>query len=762
MKINLLSSLTLLLVSTTASAAIETVTLSSKDSFPSPRWIYGVGKPPTGSDKDPAMILARVKQAQVEGDFATCIDRARAARPKAKSLQGWLSVLELECAVKMKPSLKASSGIAHAIDDAVAHPDWFVFGAQLPRLKSAFSAALTQLIEQDMKTNRARAWKSIERVDEFSNVVDDKTKSSAWAAAGDLSNAQNKTEAARDFYKRSLALNADQATRDKLAKLDQSAAATLNATSSAKASVGLNEGSNETTDDERDLIERATEAYKSGDVTVATDLSIQLIQKYPGGSRAKWASDRVLETLANFADKTDVKYQDLHDQVVDRVQKADGDRLSEWARVCFNRAQFHESFVFSKKALQSVDGTRRTKTLETYTDSALAVEAWGDARAGFQELIDKSAGQPQAREALFRLGLLNYREKNYNDSITNFERLIAMPQAENLELGARYWLWRSLQKIKSDRASKAADELMTKYPFSYYGLRARLEQGGGALEFKQTTNDKVESTLWLTPGDKIAWEKAQILMKAGWLEEAQAELRELPPPVTANDKAVRALLWAAAGGYVTASRLANDAWDENSDFRRAPFTDAAFPRDYSDFIEPNAKKRNLDRDLVRGLIKQESSFNPRAISSSNAYGLMQMIPPTAREIAQDLHMGTIKLPDDMFVPKRNIEMGTYYLAKQVSHYNGSVPLALASYNAGPGRIDRWLRTRPSVKTAQGSSEADNEIWIDEIPYSETCFYVKAILRNIMLYRVLDQSRASSPASGPVKMPDPIWQQRQVQ
>jgi soluble lytic murein transglycosylase len=196
-----------------------------------------------------------------------------------------------------------------------------------------------------------------------------------------------------------------------------------------------------------------------------------------------------------------------------------------------------------------------------------------------------------------------------------------------------------------------------------------MEQGGGSLEFKPSSREKVESTMWLTAVDKISWEKAQLLMKAGWLEEAQSELRELPPAVTANDKAVRSLLWAAAGGYVTASRLANDAWDENPDFRREPFTDAAFPRDFTEFIEANAKKRNLDRDLVRGLIKQESSFNPRAISTSNAYGLMQMIPPTAREIAQDLKMPALKLPDDMFVPKRNIEMGTYYLSRQVARFS---------------------------------------------------------------------------------------------
>ncbi len=738
----------LFLISSNAFAALESIMLSSQEKMSAPRWIYGVGQPEKISEKDPAAVLIRVKQAQVEGDFGACVERARTARPKAKSLQGWLTTIELECAVKAKPSLKSSTMIAHALDETSNHPEWMVLGAQSSRLKAAFASALTTLLAQDIKTNRARAWKTIERIDEFSNVLDDRTKADAFEAAGDLANSQSQPLAARDFYKRSIALSSSGSAREKLSKLEPTTARPEPS----------NEAVPEATANELEITDRATAAYKSGDVTVATDLAIQIIQKYPSGVRAKWATDRVLETLSSFADKTDVKYQDLHDQVLERVQKADSDRLSEWARVAYNRGQFSESFVLSKKALETTDGAKRSKTLEIYTQAALATEAWGDARKGFEELIEKSAGQPQAREALFRLGLLNYREKKYSDAIANFERLLALPQSENLELGSRYWLWRALQKTKAERASKVADELMTKFPFSYYGLRARMEQGRGSLEFKPPSNDKVESTIWLTSNDKLAWEKAQLLLKAGWLEEAQSELRELPPPVTANDKAVRALVWAAAGGYVTASRLVNDAWDENSDFRRAPFTDAAFPRDYTEFIEANAKRRNLDRDLVRGLIKQESSFNPRAISSSNAYGLMQMIPPTAREIAQDLRMPTLKLPDDMFVPKRNIEMGTYYLSRQVARYQGSVPLALASYNAGPGRIDRWLRTRPSVKNAERTSDADNEIWFDEIPYSETAFYVKAILRNIILYRLLDQGRVGKSWTPP----DPIWQQTQVQ
>ena len=577
-----------LLVFTRAVFAVETVTLSSQDHFPAPRWIYGIGEfPKTGLDAT-TLALAKVKQAQAQGNDAACAENARAAKPRAKGLQAWLSTVELECATRVKPSLKSSGALSRAIEDAAKNKDWFALGPQTSRLRTAFATALTSLIDQDLKVNRARAWKSIERVDEFSNVLDLSTRAQAWRAAGDLSVVQTKPDAAREFYKRSLALMESSDARDRLRTVE---AALGLQKKSAEPSPTPSDDSvtttptvtpiNEASVEELDLAARATAALKSGDLVVAMDDAIKIIKSYPGGTRAKWASDRVQETLNSFADRTDIKYQDIHDQILSRAEQADADRQITWASVLYNRAQFADAFRLSKKALGAIDGAKRTRALELVGESALAVEAWDVARSSFQEQIEKSAGQPASREALFRLGLLDYREQKFSEAIAEFERLLALPQTENLEVGARYWLWRSLQKSKSDRAGKVAEELMTKFPFSYYGLRARIEQGGGSLDWKLDDNSKVESTMVLTPSEKLAWEKVQILLKAGWLDEAQSEIRELPLPVKAEDKAVRALLYAAAAGYLSASKLANEAWDEKSEFRRAPFTGAVFPKDFA-------------------------------------------------------------------------------------------------------------------------------------------------------------------------------------
>ena len=90
------------------------------------------------------------------------------------------------------------------------------------------------------------------------------------------------------------------------------------------------------------------------------------------------------------------------------------------------------------------------------------------------------------------------------------------------------------------------------------------------------------------------------------------------------------------------------------------------------------------------------------------------------------------------------------MAKLFRKYNGYAPLAIASYNAGPARIDRWLKGRPEVaaQLTNPSTAYEDELWMDELPWSETCFYVKAILRNILLYKTSEGQK--------VDLKKPIW------
>lgn len=750
------------LLPVSASATLSHVTLKSDEAVPAPRWMFAEKVDPKalatlkGLERD----LAEAKAAQINADSGKCLDRLKSARAKVsksdKGLGPWISVMELDCARGLDS--KASGRRASVIETALRNPSWFAGGAHLSALRAALSKSVLELLEQDVKTNRARVWQIVDKLQPLGSVLDDRARGRVWRFAGEAAFAEHKQEAAIELLKRALAENDNEETRAKLAQMENSLQ--TSAQSSAKTSSQAAAPSTSTpvekaptppdsSREETELVERATGALKRGELVPAVDDAITLIKNYPGSSRAKWATDRVIESYNSVADKNDSKSQAIRGEIVARMENADGDRLAEWARLLYNRGQWEDSHRLGSKALSTIDGARRTKVLETAAEAAIATDRFDVARDRLMELVEKHSGTPSMREALLRLGMLHFRMGNTSQAQVALERLLVLPQMENLEVTARYWLWRVLQKTKSQRADFVADELMKKFPFSYYGLRARYERNGGVLEWKPETS-KLESKIWMTAQDRATLDRARALLKSGWLEEAQAELKDLPPALRAEDKAVRSLLWAAAMGFVNASKLANEAWDEKQELRRPPFTTAAFPNEFDSIIEAQATARKLNKFLVKGLIKQESGFNARATSGANALGLMQMIPGTAREIAGELKLGSLSLPEDMFQPSRNIQMGTHYIAKMLGRYQGHVPLALAAYNAGPSRIDKWIRSRPSLKdvATSRSGKPEDEIWFDEIPYSETSFYVKAIMRNILLYRMFEQ--------GKVEVPEPVW------
>ena len=150
-----------------------------------------------------------------------------------------------------------------------------------------------------------------------------------------------------------------------------------------------------------------------------------------------------------------------------------------------------------------------------------------------------------------------------------------------------------------------------------------------------------------------------------------------------------------------------------------------YPLDYWDLIQKYARQYQLDPYLVTALVAQESTFVRDIRSSANAYGLMQLVPTTARAYARKLNLrySTTMLTN----AESNIKMGTLYLSDKIKEF-GDVHLALASYNAGERAVRRWVAERPDV------SEQDE--FIDDIPYPETQNYVKKILGTAEDYRRL--------------------------
>jgi soluble lytic murein transglycosylase len=150
-----------------------------------------------------------------------------------------------------------------------------------------------------------------------------------------------------------------------------------------------------------------------------------------------------------------------------------------------------------------------------------------------------------------------------------------------------------------------------------------------------------------------------------------------------------------------------------------------FPLDYVPLIKRYALQHDLDPFIVAALIGQESSYVADVVSPANAWGLMQILPSTGRQLARV--EGVPRFRTQMLTnPETNVRLGTRYFATLV-HNLGGVPFALAAYNAGAGRVIRWKSERGGIEQAE---------FIDDIPYPETQMYVKKILGTAVDYRRL--------------------------
>lgn len=340
-------------------------------------------------------------------------------------------------------------------------------------------------------------------------------------------------------------------------------------------------------------------------------------------------------------------------------------------------------------------------------------------------------------EAGFRTGLNYYREGQYASARLVWQNALAVEKSPYEEARYQYWIAKSyLQEKDFVNYLRLLDQL-TQNPFqSYYNLKA----------FLLTTDDTkihrgIDSLLWEMHHDHTSYlgEFIDHLQRALVVEEvlgklfARYEINNHLYNQGGKEWVYRfalAELHEKLGNYGKAYRLFRNVY--NNHFSKKDWFEWVFlfkrlyPLYFDDEVNRNAQRAGLTPEIIWAVIKKESAFEPEIVSYANAYGLMQIIPPTARQISRELNMS---LPDIrlLYDPAINIEMGAYYLTELLRRYQWNLYYALAAYNAGPHRVDRWQR---AIDTS------DDDFFMENIEFRETRSYVRTVMQYYWTYYLI--------------------------
>jgi soluble lytic murein transglycosylase len=387
---------------------------------------------------------------------------------------------------------------------------------------------------------------------------------------------------------------------------------------------------------------------------------------------------------------------------------------------------------------------------DAHLRAAAAAAAGGDAarsEALLTTLVDQYPEGDMRSEALVRLGLMKLSSHDYAAAGVAFDRAIELAHDDRAQgVGGRAAYFRARVADLSGALDDAKDRyaaLVEGEPLSYYMLlayaRLRVLDEGRARASRETAEAReppgrlvaTEHAEFRTP----AFERFRRLLEVGELDAAR---RELAVAGLLGDSVEPEVLWAVAAMFERAG-----APDVGHAFARGRLVDyrshwpagrwrqaweIAFPRVWEPIVTRESAAAGITPALVWGIMREESAFNPEAKSAANAFGLMQLIVPTARLAAKGTALSGPGVDEDALKePDVSIALGARVFGSLRRSFPGYPAFAVAAYNAGPRAVRRWLSER---------SADDVDVFVDRIAFDETRAYVKRVLASAAAYAYL--------------------------
>ncbi len=445
-------------------------------------------------------------------------------------------------------------------------------------------------------------------------------------------------------------------------------------------------------------------------------------------------------------------------------------RAKQWAQARSTADDLHRAFPNSAWAMRAF--VQVGQAAEDAKDAT-------DASYFYRAAVNFYPGAAEVTPAQFYFAWQAHEGKNFAESSRLLTEHLANYADRNTDFRgkAAYWAARDSERSGKPAEARAIYQgLQARYDANWYGYLAKqrletMNRNGNAprTEFpadsavgRAVANLKTvtvaEETAGASEDERIA--KADQLSIIGTDDWALEELNAAPAsPSSPRVNLAIARIYRAKNDNVQALNILKRSYPDYSQMKpeemRKDEWDIFYPLAYWDLISQSARAHSLDPYQVAGLIRQESVFNPRAVSSARAYGLMQLVVPTGILTAKKYGVDRAVTAESLFEPRLNIQLGTAFFKDQIDKY-GRIEYVAAAYNAGPGRVVQWRASLPL--------ELDE--WAEAVPFRETRLYIQGVVRNTLQYkRLYDEngqfrtgvgSRAIYPASKatPSQPPDP--------
>jgi len=415
----------------------------------------------------------------------------------------------------------------------------------------------------------------------------------------------------------------------------------------------------------------------------------------------------------------------------------------------FNLAEIARGANDDDGFLRIVDELRQTYPTSSWLEQALLSAGniyllrrdYDKAIDSFRELQQRFPNGGRASYAHWKATWLSLRRGRNAEARQGFEDQIALYPASSEVPAALYWRARLAEEDNDPAMARAYYlTLSQRYRNYYYGELARqrlskIKRDGDLANYAVldrippiNANDKI--TADPVPTDNLRVQKAELLANGALLDFAVRELHAASDEEKGNWLAAEtARLYQDSGRYDMSIEVLKRAVPNYFalDLPNLPrsYWEGLFPKPYWIDLKRFSSSNALDPYLVASLIRQESAFNPNAVSRANAVGLMQLLPRVGKTVARQEKMKRFNA-SQLFLPGVNMQLGTRYFRSMVDKF-GSFEYALAAYNAGAERVQDWL--------GQGQYR-DPQEFVESIPFTETREYVENILRNAGVYRQL--------------------------